>query len=116
METTILTEGDDVPPHPDPVTAKYFIHNDKEIVDTVPARADEYYGIALDIGTTTVVGYLMSLTTGKTIAIGTMTNPQVVYGEDVISRIAYCLEGEESKRKNEPLSAGLSQSYHIERM
>jgi len=41
----------------------------------------------------------MSLTTGKTIAIGTMTNPQVVYGEDVISRIAYCLEGDENRRK-----------------
>ena len=98
LETIILAEGDDVPPHLVPVTSKYFI-NDKEIVDAVPARTDEYYGIALDIGTTTVVGYLMSLATGNTIAIGTMTNPQVVYGEDVISRIAYCLEGAENKRK-----------------
>ncbi|MFW6139463.1 MAG: ASKHA domain-containing protein, partial [Spirochaetota bacterium] len=47
------------------------------------------YGIALDIGTTTVVGYLMDLNTGKQLAVASRTNPQTSYGDDVISRIHY---------------------------
>lgn len=47
------------------------------------------YGFAVDIGTTKLAAYLLHLETGKTVArIGAM-NPQVAYGEDVISRIAY---------------------------
>jgi uncharacterized 2Fe-2S/4Fe-4S cluster protein (DUF4445 family) len=98
-ETIILTEGDELLHHLDPVISKDYIHNDKEVIDIISSRGDETYGVAVDIGTTTVVAYLMNLTTGKMIAIGTMTNPQVVYGSDVISRIAYCLEGEENKQK-----------------
>jgi uncharacterized 2Fe-2S/4Fe-4S cluster protein (DUF4445 family) len=47
------------------------------------------YGIAFDIGTTTVVGYLMDLKSGAVVATGSIINPQVYFGEDVMSRIAY---------------------------
>ena len=49
-------------------------------------------GLAIDIGTTKLAGYLVDLTTGETIAKSGAMNPQIAYGEDVISRIAYSLQ------------------------
>jgi uncharacterized 2Fe-2S/4Fe-4S cluster protein (DUF4445 family) len=49
----------------------------------------ELYGLAVDIGTTKVAAYLVNLDNGQTIAKGGTPNPQIAYGEDVISRIAY---------------------------
>jgi len=46
-------------------------------------------GIAFDIGTTTVVGFLMDLCTARELAVAARTNPQVAYGDDVVSRITY---------------------------
>jgi uncharacterized 2Fe-2S/4Fe-4S cluster protein (DUF4445 family) len=65
------------------------IWKDKEILDVKPDRTDDLYGIAIDVGTTTVAGYLCDLTTGELVATQAMMNPQVVYGEDVMSRITY---------------------------
>ncbi len=45
------------------------------------------YGFAVDIGTTTVVGYLLDLTTGKRVAVASTLNPQTRFGDDVVSRI-----------------------------
>ena len=50
---------------------------------------DKMLGIAFDIGTTTVVGYLMDLLTGKELGAVSTMNPQTKYGADVISRITY---------------------------
>jgi len=47
------------------------------------------FGLAIDIGTTTIVGYLIDLKSGNISAISALLNPQVVYGEDIISRITY---------------------------
>jgi uncharacterized 2Fe-2S/4Fe-4S cluster protein (DUF4445 family) len=54
-----------------------------------PDTTEELYGMAFDIGTTTVVGYLTDLKSGRVIAIGSTMNPQVAFGEDVMTRIAY---------------------------
>lgn len=51
---------------------------------------NKLYGIAVDIGTTTVVARLADLNTGKIIATASTENPQRQYGDDVISRISYC--------------------------
>jgi len=56
---------------------------------------DEKYGIAFDIGTTTVVGMLWKLTDVKLVDIVALTNPQSSYGADVISRITYSMKGPE---------------------
>jgi uncharacterized 2Fe-2S/4Fe-4S cluster protein (DUF4445 family) len=48
------------------------------------------YGIALDIGTTTMVAELYNLTDGKLLACESMLNPQSMYGQDVLSRIQFC--------------------------
>ena len=64
---------------------------DKEIIKVEPGFVEESYGLAVDIGTTTCVGYLTDLSTGKVVNTESMMNPQVPYGEDVMSRITYAM-------------------------
>lgn len=63
----------------------------REIVKVEPGFVEDTYGIAVDVGTTTVVGYLCDLTTGRILSTESMMNPQVPYGEDVMSRITYAM-------------------------
>ncbi|MDH7500845.1 MAG: ASKHA domain-containing protein, partial [candidate division NC10 bacterium] len=49
---------------------------------------DQLYGMAFDIGTTTVVGYLLDLLTGERVGLSSLLNPQAAFGADVISRIS----------------------------
>ncbi len=67
----------------------------REIIKVEPGFVEASYGIAVDIGTTTVVGYLCDLNTGKVINTESMMNPQVPYGEDVMSRITYAMTNPE---------------------
>lgn len=60
-----------------------------EIIRVQPGRIEKAYGIAIDIGTTTLAAYLCDLTTGEVVNTAAMMNPQCKYGEDVMSRIAY---------------------------
>jgi uncharacterized 2Fe-2S/4Fe-4S cluster protein (DUF4445 family) len=60
---------------------------------------EELYGIAFDIGTTTVVGYLVELRSGETLDTVSGLNPQTVYGGDVMSRIAFAAEDPDNRRK-----------------
>jgi uncharacterized 2Fe-2S/4Fe-4S cluster protein (DUF4445 family) len=50
------------------------------------------YGLAVDVGTTKLAAYLVNLETGETAAKAGAMNPQIAYGEDVISRITYANE------------------------
>lgn len=50
---------------------------------------DALYGFACDIGTTTVVGYLLDLTTGQRLSVASTLNPQTRFGDDVVSRIGH---------------------------
>jgi len=63
----------------------------REIIDIMAEKVDKAYGLAVDIGTTTIAGYLCNLTSGEVIATESMMNPQVIYGEDVMSRITYAV-------------------------
>ncbi len=71
------------------VTASVW--QNKEIIKVEPGRIEKTYGLAVDVGTSTVAGYLCDLTNGKVITTGSMMNPQVVYGEDVMSRISFTM-------------------------
>lgn len=51
-------------------------------------------GLAVDIGTTKLAAYLVDLETGETLGSSSDMNHQIAYGEDVMSRIAYAMEGE----------------------
>jgi len=73
------------------VTLGYTVSND--IVYIKPADENkEKYGISVDIGTTTVVVYLLSLTSGQLVDVGSTYNSQMRYGDDVINRIVYATE------------------------
>ena len=48
-------------------------------------------GIAVDLGSTKMAGYLVDLTTGKTLVAHGMMNPQIAYGEDVMARLTYAI-------------------------
>ncbi|MDK1031860.1 MAG: ASKHA domain-containing protein, partial [Planctomycetia bacterium] len=51
--------------------------------------SEALYGIAFDIGTTTVVGLLIDLMSGRQLAVASRTNPQSIYGDDVVARIEH---------------------------
>ncbi len=55
-----------------------------------PGEQEAHYGLAVDIGTTTVVGMLWDLRKAEPVGAVARTNPQSDYGADVISRIMYC--------------------------
>lgn len=68
-----------------------------QIVGVLPRRRP-ILGLAVDIGTTKMAAYLVDLANGKTVAKSGMTNPQVAYGEDVVSRIAYTNEHQDGSK------------------
>lgn len=55
-----------------------------------PGWQSRCLGLAVDLGTTTMVAYLLDLEHGSVLAVQAQMNPQVSWGEDVISRIAFC--------------------------
>lgn len=61
------------------------------------APGTKLLGLAIDIGTTKLAGYLLDLVTGETLGMMGAMNPQISYGEDVISRIAYTNEHPEGR-------------------
>lgn len=68
------------------------VWNDKEVIAVQPGYHEDSYGAAVDIGSTTVALYLCNLRTGELLAAESEMNPQIVYGEDVMSRIQYTIE------------------------
>jgi len=86
-----------------------FLLND-EVLDVVPMPHAEAFGIGIDIGTTTLVAYLLDLQTGKIIATGSAMNPQIVYGDDVMSRATYAMEHADGPQKlREAVIGGLNE-------
>ncbi|MBI2848585.1 MAG: DUF4445 domain-containing protein [Chloroflexi bacterium] len=57
------------------------------------------YGMAFDIGTTTVVGYLLDLNIGKELAVVSASNPQRIHGADVMSRLSLVQEDSHGLQK-----------------
>ncbi|MGZ9236020.1 MAG: ASKHA domain-containing protein, partial [Anaerolineales bacterium] len=68
------------------------VWQDKEVIAVQPGYVEDSYGAAVDIGSTTVALYLCNLRTGELLAAESEMNPQIVYGEDVMSRIQYSIE------------------------
>jgi len=65
------------------------IWQDKEVLRLQPGYQEGLYGLAIDVGSTTVVAHLCDLRTGAVIATQSAMNPQVRFGEDLMSRISY---------------------------
>lgn len=72
-----------------------------------------HYGLALDIGTTTLVGYLINLRTGEEAALSSQPNPQAAYGADVISRIEYAMcDGEKVETLRQTVTRAVNTILH----
>jgi uncharacterized 2Fe-2S/4Fe-4S cluster protein (DUF4445 family) len=66
------------------------IWKEREIISIEAGNTTEdALGLAIDLGTSKIVTHLVDLLTGETVAIASVENPQTVYGEDIISRIAF---------------------------
>ncbi len=78
-----------------------------EVVSFHPAGRGPL-GLAVDLGTTKVAGYLIDLTTGQTLGADAIMNPQIPYGEDVMARITYALETEGRATLQQVIVAGLN--------
>ncbi len=67
------------------------VWQDKEVLRVQPGYAEGVYGLAVDVGSTTVVAHLCDLRTGAVLATEAAMNPQVRYGEDLMSRVSYAM-------------------------
>jgi uncharacterized 2Fe-2S/4Fe-4S cluster protein (DUF4445 family) len=68
--------------------------NERIIAVETGETTEKSFGFAVDIGTSKVVGHLVDLTTGKTVSTAYTENPQMPYGADIITRIAFAMEKE----------------------
>lgn len=83
------------------------IHRDMDssrpfIVGLYPGLKNEAYGVACDIGSTTIAMHLVSLLSGRVIASSGTSNPQIRFGEDLMSRVSYVMmnpDGREAMTK-----------------
>ena len=67
------------------------IRNNQEIISIHPGFKDNFYGIAVDVGSTTIAAHLCELTSGKVIGSSGLMNPQIRFGEDLMSRVSYIM-------------------------
>jgi uncharacterized 2Fe-2S/4Fe-4S cluster protein (DUF4445 family) len=67
------------------------IWQDREVIKVEAGFAEYSLGLAIDVGTTTVAGYLCDLDSGLVLASASMMNPQTPYGDDVMARITYAM-------------------------
>jgi len=65
------------------------VWNDREVIRVRPGKQEHTYGLAIDVGTTTVAAYFCDLTNMDVVDTVSMMNPQCKYGEDVMARITY---------------------------
>lgn len=79
----------------------------EEVIDFQPLDKGPL-GLAIDLGTTKIAVYLVDLLTGNTLVSEGMTNPQRVYGEDVMSRISYAMR-DGNTRLRQVVIAGLNE-------
>ncbi|TRO47651.1 DUF4445 domain-containing protein, partial [Candidatus Bathyarchaeota archaeon] len=75
----------------EPLTATVTWTNEfPEIIDVGPGDSTQSnYGLAVDIGTTTIVGFLVDLNTGEILGRASEMNRQITYGEELVTRISF---------------------------
>jgi uncharacterized 2Fe-2S/4Fe-4S cluster protein (DUF4445 family) len=65
------------------------VHKESTVIAVWPGLRRNAYGAALDIGSTTVAAHVVNLNTGEVLATGGIMNPQIRFGEDLMSRVSY---------------------------
>ena len=64
---------------------------ERKVLTVRPGYSDEAFGLAVDVGSTTLAGYLLDLATGDAVATAGRMNPQIRFGEDLMSRVSYAM-------------------------
>jgi uncharacterized 2Fe-2S/4Fe-4S cluster protein (DUF4445 family) len=72
-------------------TVTVAVHDGDTITGIWPGLHDQAYGVAFDVGSTTVAGHLCDLSTGEVLASAGEMNPQIRFGEDLMSRVSYVM-------------------------
>jgi len=67
------------------------VYGGERIVRVWPGFHDAAYGIAVDVGSTTIAAHLCDLATGEVLAAAGLMNPQIRFGEDLMSRVSYAM-------------------------
>lgn len=67
------------------------IHNDHEILAVWPGFKEHIFGVAIDVGSTTIAAHLCDLHSGEVLASSGSMNPQIRFGEDLMSRVSYVM-------------------------
>ncbi|MEH6527212.1 MAG: ASKHA domain-containing protein [Sneathiella sp.] len=67
------------------------VHRNKRISKIWPGFHNLAYGLAVDVGSTTIAMHLCDLSSGEVVASSGMMNPQIRYGEDLMSRVSYIM-------------------------
>ncbi len=67
------------------------VHGGREVMAVWPGFAEDAYGVAVDVGSTTIAGHLCHLGTGEVVASAGVMNPQIRFGEDLMSRVSYVM-------------------------
>ncbi len=67
------------------------VHAGTRILDVWPGLHEKAYGLAVDVGSTTIAAHLCNLQTGDVVASAGVMNPQIRFGEDLMSRVSYSM-------------------------
>ncbi len=75
------------------------VHGGRDVIAVWPGFHDRAFGVAIDIGSTTIAGHLANLTDGSILASAGVMNPQIRFGEDLMSRVSYVMMHEGGDRE-----------------
>ncbi len=67
------------------------VHNATQIVAVWPGFKGHAYGLAIDVGSTTIAAHLCDLSSGEVVESAGIMNPQIRFGEDLMSRVSYLM-------------------------
>lgn len=72
-------------------------HHDDDMADIIAVwkgKKEKIYGLAVDLGSTTVAAHMCDMTTGDVVSSASVMNPQIRFGEDLMSRVSYVMMNE----------------------
>ncbi len=67
------------------------VHGGSQIIAVWPGFRERVYGIAIDVGSTTIAAHLCDLSSGEVVAAAGAMNPQIRFGEDLMSRVSWVM-------------------------
>ncbi len=67
------------------------VHEGERLIAVWPGYHDRLFGAAIDVGSTTIAAHLCNLSTGEVMASAGVMNPQIRFGEDLMSRVSYVM-------------------------